>query len=261
MNPAERWAEQLAAWKIPDEILARAPEPPWQFTPSLFAAAGTPIGLLHREALRYLEGGGSVLDVGCGGGAASVPLVPPATHLIGVDSSGGMLESFSAAAAATGVGHDEILGHWTEVAGAVPVADVVVCRNVVYNVEAIEDFVRALSAHGRRRIVVELTDTHPSVPLRPLWKRFWNLDRPEGPAAELFVDVVRDLGYEPDVGSETRPAFKESVSRAQHVAMVRRRLCLAPSRDTEVEAALPRSAARHAVVVSWSSRTRGHRPT
>jgi 2-polyprenyl-3-methyl-5-hydroxy-6-metoxy-1,4-benzoquinol methylase len=256
MNAAERWADALEAWRIPDEILAVAPESPWGFPPSLFAAENAPEGALHRLARADLAGGGTVLDVGCGGGAASVPLVPPATALIGVDSSAGMLDTFAHAAEGKGVDHVEVLGQWPEIADRTPLADVVVCRNVVYNVAPIVTFVTALTGHASKRVVVELTEFHPSVPLRPLWKGFWGLDRPEGPTAEMFTEVLSDLGYQAVVERETRPSTKAVADPGEYVAFVRRRLCLDRSRDPDVAdalAALPDQDETSAVVVSWTS--------
>ncbi len=238
MTAATRWSAALAAWAIPDEILAQAPEPPWGFPPSLFGTSGVPLGALHRLAREGLAGGGTVLDVGCGGGAASIPLAPPAVSLTGVDALPAMLSSFAAAAEAAGVAHDEVLGDWPAVAVTVPVAGVVVCRNVVYNVSEIVPFLEALSAHATHRVVVELTEVHPSVPLGPLWQRFWGLERPDGPNAADFADVLAELGYRPHVESELRPALKAASDDADFVAFVRRRLCLAPSRDPEIVAAL-----------------------
>src|SRR5947208_2739915 len=103
-SAADRWREELAAWQIPPEILARAPEPPWGFPVEMFRAppgqvAGDTSSTPSRErALEALPTGGSVLDVGCGGGAAGLALVPPASLVIGVDDGDGMLASFSAAA-------------------------------------------------------------------------------------------------------------------------------------------------------------------
>ncbi len=37
MTAAERWAEALAGWAIPEPILAAAPESPWGFPSDLFA--------------------------------------------------------------------------------------------------------------------------------------------------------------------------------------------------------------------------------
>jgi release factor glutamine methyltransferase len=92
---AETWAEALAAWAIPPDILAEAPEDPWAYPVGHFIRAAeeslvrdTPS--LHR-ALEALPVGGKVLDVGCGAGAASLPLAAHASVLVGVDESEGML--------------------------------------------------------------------------------------------------------------------------------------------------------------------------
>jgi SAM-dependent methyltransferase len=250
----ERWAEELEAWKIPDEILSRAPVPPWGFPADLFAAGDSYMGAMHRHALEALGDGGSVLDIGCGGGAASMPLVSPATELIGVDDLPAMLTAFAKAAEAAGVRHTEVLGRWPEVAGQVPTAAVVVCRNVVYNVADIVPFVRALASHSTRLVVVELTEAHPSVSLAQLWMRFWKLARPDGPTAELFIRVLHEIGIDPTVERETRPSIKAQVDPAAHLAFLRRRLCLDSSRDQEIAAALDSDAhldETTAVVVAW----------
>jgi SAM-dependent methyltransferase len=254
VNAAEKWSDALAGWRIPVEILAQAPESPWGFPPSLFGGRDAPAGALHRIAQGGLGDGRTVLDVGCGGGAASIPLAPPARHLIGVDSSPEMLASFAAGAEAAGVTHREVPGEWPAAAFGVPPAEVVVCRNVVYNVADIAPFVTALSAHAIHAVVVELTEFHPSVALAPLWQQFWNLPRPDGPSAALFIDVIADLGYEAVAESEARPVNK-ATSRAGYVAFVRRRLCLPASRDPEIAAGLADAATMTtSVVVAWEPR-------
>src|SRR5438105_9452665 len=95
---ADRWREALASWAIPEDILARAPESPWTFPVELFAsrarAAPATLTPSNRRALEALPEGGTVIDVGCGAGAASLALVPKAGRLIGVDPSASMLEAF-----------------------------------------------------------------------------------------------------------------------------------------------------------------------
>ena len=237
---AERWAAQLAGWKIPQEIEAQATEPPWGFPAAVFKASArpqepdSPPCAAAREALPT---GGSVLDVGCGGGAGALSLVPPAAELTGVDSSAELLALFAADAAAAGVTHREVHGSWPQVAPAVPAADVVTCHHVVYNVADIEPFLLALGEHARRRVVVELTARHPLCATSSLWQRFWGVDRPDGPTADDLLAVLADLGVEPTVVRGNRPARRERTDPAQ-VAMVRRQLCLAPEREREVAAAL-----------------------
>lgn len=257
-TPAARWAAELAGWAIPEPILASAPESPWSFPPSLFRVEpGTtaPLTASHHLALSALKGGGSVLDIGCGGGAASIPLVPPATALIGVDPAPDMLAGFAAAAGDTGAAHREVQGRWPDVAAQVPSADVVVCHHVAYNVADIAPFLAALDDHARRLVVVELTDRHPQSPLTPLWERFWGLGRPEGPSADLLVEVVADLGRRPTVRRTQRPPRKARMDRAAYVAFARRRLCLGPDRDPDIDAALgadPDLAVTTVVTVAWS---------
>ena len=105
-EPGQRWAEQLLAWAIPDEIVAQAEVPPWSHDPKTFAVDETidptnPIFELARELLP-LEGG-SVMDVGCGGGRSSLPLAPRATRIVGVDENPAMLARFGQAADEAGV--------------------------------------------------------------------------------------------------------------------------------------------------------------
>lgn len=165
-----------------------------------------------------------------------------------------MLGAFAAAADGVDVAHQEVQGAWPDVAARVPVADVVVCHHVVYNVAAIPAFIVALNDRARRLVVVELTDRHPQSALTPLWERFWGLERPDEPSADLLVEVVTDLDLRPRVRRTQRPARKASMDRAAYVAFVRRRLCLGPERDPEVDAALgadPQPSETTVVTVAW----------
>ena len=49
----------------------------------------------HERAREAVPEGGSVLDVGCGGGVAAFALTPPATSVIGVDHQSEMLAMVS----------------------------------------------------------------------------------------------------------------------------------------------------------------------
>ena len=77
-------------WNRIEEILQAAPESPWQFPVELFVsraeASTAPATFSARTATVALPQGGSVLDVGCGAGGASMPLAPGAGRLTGVDS-------------------------------------------------------------------------------------------------------------------------------------------------------------------------------
>jgi SAM-dependent methyltransferase len=239
----ERWREQLDGWEIPEEILAAAPESPWRFPVELFRsrarrAGSRPVTPSNLEAARHLPPGGSVLDVGAGGGAASLPLAGSAGRLVAVDETPGMVASFLAAAEAAGVPAEGVEGRWPEVAGRVGPADVVVCHHVLYNVPDLAPFADALTGHARRRVVVELTERHPSVALGPLWRRFHDLDRPSGPGADDAAAALAALGLEVDRQDwehQDRFGFDDL---DELVAFTRTRLCLPARRDPEVARAL-----------------------
>jgi SAM-dependent methyltransferase len=262
---AERWAEQLAAWAIPEDILAAAPESPWLLPPSQFGVArrdSGPGSPTRTASAAVLEGGGTVLDVGAGGGAASLPLAPPADEVVAVDSSAEMLDAFAAAARERGVAHRTVLGRWPDVAADVGPADVAVCSHVAYNVPDIGPFLEALSAHARRRVVLELTAHHPLSPLNGLWRRFHGIERPTRPTADDLVAVLAEQGVRPDVVRWARPGRGRLTpdQRSELVAMTRRRLCLPPERDAEVAAALgdegddPVAVPRDVVTIWWAGR-------
>jgi SAM-dependent methyltransferase len=241
-SAAERWRADLGSWAIPQEILDAAPESPWGFPVALFAnRADRPRQptASDRLALEALPEQGSVLDVGCGAGASSLPLAARAGRLWGVDGSAGMLEAFRERVEAAGAACGTTEGNWPDVAGAAPAADVVVCYHVVYNVADPTPFVRALTDHAERRIVLELTQLHPLSNLNDLWMRFHGLERPTRPSADDFAAVLQELGidagredWEPDdwSGGFTR--------REDLVAFVRKRLCLPADRDQEIADAL-----------------------
>ena len=266
MTPAgENWRIQLLSWAIPDEIVAQAEVPPWAHDPATFAVDETidgtnPIFELARELLPL--NGGSVMDVGCGGGRSSLPLVPRANRLVGVDENPAMLARFAQAALEVGVDFSEIQGRWPDVVVARELAgnpiepcDVVVCHHVFFNVADLEPFVVALTAMARLGVVVVLPTHHPLSAWNEAWKHFWNLDRPLGPTSDDAVAVLRALGIEPEVFVVPRPPMaRQSEDPAALVVAARRRLCLPASRDAEIQSWLaehPPSFMREVVVLRW----------
>lgn len=235
MDAVEDWAQSLPLWAIPDHIMKQAPESPWihpvsQFTPDGDLYVDTPS---RQRALDALVNGGSVLDIGCGGGRAAFGLVPPATKVVGVDHQQQMLDVFSAEALRRNVECETILGDWPDVATHTPQCDVVTCHHVFYNVANLAPFVHALSSHARRRVVVELPQQHPLSSLSPLWKKFWGLDRPLSPTADDARDVVASLGYNAQLEKFTQDIPRTTVTE-EAVRFTRIRLCLTPDRDGEI---------------------------
>jgi len=258
VSAAAKWAAALAALAIPPEILAQAPEDPWAFPVSLFVrAAEAAVTVESPSVIRAraaLSPGGSVLDVGCGAGAASLPLCPPAGSIVGVDESADMLVAFAEQADARGVDHREVCRRWPAAANDVAAADVVVCSHVLYNVADLAPFVAGLADHSRRRTVVELTSEHPRAWMRPLWRAMHHIDRPTGPVADDAVAVLADLGITPNVERWVRPTPMKDEPIAELAAFVRVALCVTSERDPEIVAALrkdPPPAEREITTLWW----------
>ena len=237
---AHRWADGLDRWAIPEEVLARAPVSPWRHDTAMFVVddtldRDTPAAEIARTVLPAR--GGSVLDVGCGGGRAAMSLVPPAEQVIGVDQNPAMLEEFARAAAGARV--TTIEGRWPDVANVTPVADVVVCHNVAYNVADIEPFLLALTAHARLAVVLVLPPRHPLSAWNDAWRHFWGLERPTEPTADDLAEVLAGLGLDAERWDVPRPPLARATADiASRVPSARRRLCLTADRDEELAAYL-----------------------
>jgi hypothetical protein len=117
-------------------------------------------------------------------------------------------------------------------------------------------FAGALATAARRRVVLELTAEHPLTGTKALWQALHGIERPSSPVAHDAVAVLEEMGL--DVGVETfdRPSLWVGTDRAELVAFVRRRLCVGPERDAEIDALLaenPPDDVRHLVTVWWDT--------
>ena len=237
----QQWHADLESWAIPQEILDQAESVPWAHPVSMFTVdAEIEDSLSHQKAREAMPQTGSVLDIGCGGGRASLALTPPAGTAIGVDHEQEMLDEFASAGVRRGVVHHEFLGHWPAVADYVPECDVVVCHHVVYNVADIAPFLQALNDHALRRIVIELPMHHPVSDMSELWRKFWNLERPKKPTARDLHEIARAMGFDAqiEVWTDEKCGGRNELSHADRVRFARIRLCLPADREPEVEQAL-----------------------
>lgn len=239
MDALQCWNRALAAWDLPEDILTAAPEWPWAL----------PVGALRRRAEQVLDGGslpgtrragqalppgGMVLDVGAGPGTASLPLASRAARILAVDRSEEMLAAFQDLAGQVGAAVRAIPGGWPEIAGEVPVADVVLATHVLYNVPDLAPFLTALADHARRRVVLELPARYPHAWMADLWEAFHDLDRPTGPSADDLQAALRQLDLPAHREDHPHRDFHLFADRPQAVSVVRRRLCLSPHRDPEI---------------------------
>jgi SAM-dependent methyltransferase len=269
MGAAQRWEAALASWAWPPAIREAAPADPWRLDPDQLASrdddgadGDTPADVAAREGLPRR---GSVLDVGCGTGAASAPLRSRAGTVTGVDPRSDMLEQFTAAATAElgllgrlaggAPAVTTVQGRWPDVADEVPPADVVVAHNVLYDVtEGVAAFVAALHEHARQRVVVALTARHPLHWVNPYAEAVHGIRRPAEPTAEVAADVVREVtGTVPSYRTWThhvrRPDDDDAVLR-----LVARRACVRPDQLDDLRdvlARVPVPTTREMVALVW----------
>jgi len=259
-DASERWAEMLSEWAIPQDIAAAVPASPYFFDPAVFTSAAdeamarvddTPSDRAAREAVA--AGGGVVLDVGVGAGAASLRL--GARRIIGVDPNEELLEAFAQRARDLEIETVLVKGMWPHVADQVPQVDVVVCHHVVYNVADLATFAQALTEHASHRVVIELTAVHPMSWLEPYWKALHDLEQPQRPVAEDAIAVLEELGIRPQHERWARPIQMIGESGGAQLERVARRLCIGPDRHDQLRNVLdatPPPVDRDVVTVWWT---------
>jgi SAM-dependent methyltransferase len=257
-SASRRWGEMLSEWAIPEDILAAAPTAPYFFDPKVFVGIAdeslariqdTPSDAVARGALPT---GGSVLDVGCGAGSASLRLNPGL--VTGVDPSSALLEAFAERAARLGIEATTLEGVWPEAAFQAPLADVAVCHHVLYNVSDAASFLTELTRHAGYRVVIELTAMHPMAWMTPYWEALHGLHQPDRPVADDALAVLAELGLDVHEERWRRPYQMIGETADQSLARIARRLCLPPERYDELRRLLsstPPPSERDMVTFWW----------
>jgi hypothetical protein len=126
-----------------------------------------------------------------------------------------------------------------------------VCHHALYSVEDIEEFVTALTAHARHRVVVELSQYSPLTAYNPLWKAIHGIERPDRLAADEAHAVLLAMGLGVEREDMVLAPRPQEVT-PQLVAFARRRLYVGEERDAEIAEFLrAREPTEHRVAALW----------
>ena len=155
-------------------------------------AAGDPFLDVVR---RYTRPEDTVLDVGAGTGRHTLPLAREVVRVVAIDPSPAMLRFLREEIAAAGLSNVEVIeGAWPEAATQAPVTDIVICAHVLYPIEEVVPFLRALDAHARRFVFLNLMVWQPWFDQLGLWEAVHGEPRRPQPTYIDAVNVLHQLG-------------------------------------------------------------------
>ncbi len=144
--------------------------------------------------LRHLRPEDTVLDVGAGTGRHTIVLARHAQRVIAVDPSAAMLRFLREDADAQGLSNVEVIeGAWPETAAQAPEVDLAISAHVLYPIEDIVPFLRALDGHAGRLCFLDLMAWQPSFDRLGLWEAVYGEARHPQPTYIDAVNVLHQL--------------------------------------------------------------------
>lgn len=145
--------------------------------------------------LRHVRPEDAVLDVGAGTGRHSIPLARHASRIIALDPSAAMLSYLREDIDSQGLSNVEVVeGTWPDAGDRVPQVDVVISAHVLYPIEDIVPFLRALDAHARRYCFLNLMVWQPWFDQMELWEAVHGEPRLPQPNYIDALNVLHQLG-------------------------------------------------------------------
>ena len=176
------------------------------------------------------------MDIGAGGGRFALPVARLVAQVIAVEPSAAMRAVLAEAFASEARTNYEVLDlRWPpspSEASQVPVVDVSLIANVLYDAADVDAFLAAAEAHTRRRCVVITSDRAPSTPDADIWQALYGEALCPLPALTDFVAVLGALGRRYDI--TTFPVRgPEPVTLDRALDEMRWRYWVAPGSDAE----------------------------
>lgn len=177
---------------------------------------------LRREVGREA----TVLDVGGGAGRFALPLALACRHVTVVEPSPTMVQWLHEGARELGLSNLSIIqGAWEDTA-ADP-QDLALCAYVLHEVTEIEMFVRKLTSHAKRRVVILEHMESPDSLVAPVWEAVHGEELAKTPSAPDLLGVLGEMNISPDVemfeapGPETVQSHDEALQVLRHLLYVK----------------------------------------
>ena len=225
IDPIDRWRQIVVArreqhdaacaqqGRTTDDYWSRRAEGYSKFA-ERSAAGGDPF---LECVLRYLRPEDTVLDVGAGTGRHALSLARHARQVTALDPSPAMLRFLKEGAASRGLSNVEVIeGAWPDAVDRAPPADIVLSAHVLYPIEDIVPFLRALDGHARRYCFLYLMVLQPWFDQIGLWEAVHGQPRRPQPTHIDVVNVLHQLGCyaNVEVASAETPHMFDSIEDA-----------------------------------------------
>jgi SAM-dependent methyltransferase len=186
------------------------------------SVAGDP---LYRRLRQATGRRSTVLDVGAGTGRFALALAPHVASVTAVDASARMLDICRREARARGLANvTTVHARWED--ADVPPADVAFSSYVVTLVPDAARFLIKLDAAATEQVFLYLGAYTADAIMDPLWRHFHGTSRKPGATYLDALDVVRELGYKPEVEVVEVPTRGRFKSLAEATKSYRDELCL-----------------------------------
>ena len=154
--------------------------------------------LILNRLLEGVTSATTVLDVGGGAGRYALPLALNCRHVTVVEPSESMIRELRAGAQEANIENLSIVqGLWEDV--AVEPADVVLCANVVYDVEDIAPFVQKLEDHAREQVWILIFMESFSSRISPFWEPVHGEKRADPPTMPELLMSLWEMDIYPNV--------------------------------------------------------------
>jgi SAM-dependent methyltransferase len=224
VSAADRYAARVDAL-LEQRTRLRGPEP----DDDLFAGFPADHPILRSDPRRtfepnlaviasYVEPDDVVLDVGGGGGRYSLPLALQCREVVNIDPSAAMLAGFEANAHRAGISNARGV-HGTWPLPDSPHGSLALVVHVAYLMRDIVAFVEALERAASRRVIMVVGSPPPISRNPELFQMVFGEPSVIAPGHRDLVNVLWEMGIEPDVRMLPGPSSPTPVAPTSEVAV------------------------------------------